>query len=113
MEPIFDLSRKESLMADPCYVTPGDPSIKPHFLNVSARPHLEEGWIQLLDSFRRPVLAWHDPLYAAAIRRGECTAQRWIQMCLELAVAQLRIVKTPFGWQRTGRGWTDELPGSW
>ena len=79
------------------------------------RPHLNEGWIELLDHEKNLVAEWYDKRYASAILRGECTVQRWGQLIFELAAARGYMIQTAAGWTAVNdsKRWTDDLPAGW
>jgi hypothetical protein len=52
---------------------------------TSLRPHLDEGYAELLDSFGNVAGEWHDKKYAKAIQNGECCLERWHETFHDLA----------------------------
>ena len=59
---------------------------------TTLRPHLKDGYAELLDSFGDVVAEWWDHEYAQAILNGECTVYRWHQIFHEMAVREASII---------------------
>jgi hypothetical protein len=66
------------------------------------RPHLYEGYAELLDSFGNVAAEWYDWTYAQAILNGECTVQRWHEMFHKMAVEEGYIATIGDKWVAVG-----------
>jgi hypothetical protein len=74
----------------------------PEATMTSLRPHLDEGYAELLDSFGNVAAEWHDWTYAQAILNGECTVQRWHRMFHDMAIEEGYIVPIDDRWVAAG-----------
>jgi hypothetical protein len=79
------------------------------------RPHLEDGYITLLDSSNTEVCEWHDKKFADAILAGAADIQEWGRLIKELAVQRRYMIATEFGFVfiPDSRWYRNELPDRW
>lgn len=78
------------------------------------RPHLAEGWVELLDSAHERVCEWYDRRWAQAILNGEANIQEWGRLIKELALTRGYMIQTEFGYVALNdKKWNNDIPERW
>src|SRR5437016_94501 len=79
------------------------------------RPHLEAGFVVLLDSSHETVCEMYDKKFADAILRGEATIQEWGRLIRELALTRHYMTETKFGYVALNdtKFWNNDIPERW
>jgi hypothetical protein len=61
---------------------------------TTLRPHVDEGYAKLLNSFGNVAAGWHDRRYGKTIQNGECCVKRWHEIFHNLAFEEGHLIAT-------------------